>query len=275
MTRSLMLLTIAALSCGCTQLSLFAWGAAGRLVEAGPRNPVAEVVCLWEPAEGNDPNGLPCRGFAGQVLFFTPGSPQAAKVEGDICIYVFDDHGSESERSKPLQQFTFDAGSWNALMRPSDLGASYQLFVPYTRPGQWQADCSLSVRYTPAGGGSPVYSKMGPVSLPGRTRQSVAKSALPEGYSVPLPAGAPARTESAPGFGQQPPVAAPSMAFDLPNPAKQQMQQRLNDLQSAAARAARETGGPMAFEQPVFSPSVEASGRTDSPARRSYRLSPE
>lgn len=236
MLRTLLLLTLAIGSAGCVQLSLFGLGGT-KLVEATRRNPVIEVVCLWEPAEGNDLNGLPTRGFAGQVLFFTPGSPQSAKVDGDIRIYVFDDVGNTEERSRPIRQFDFDAGSWNALMRDSDLGASYQLFVPYTRPGQFQANCSVRVRFTPKEGGSPIYSKIAPVALPGRPRPDVVQDSQPEGSSVPLPAGAPARTEW-PSAGESRPR---SPAFTLPNAASQQLQQQRDALNAAAASAARET----------------------------------
>ncbi|MCA9056561.1 MAG: hypothetical protein KDA75_22185, partial [Planctomycetaceae bacterium] len=182
MSRLLSLLPLAALLCGCAELSLLSFGK-GRLSEATARNPVIEVMALWEPAEGKGLDGLPTRGFAGQVLFFTPGHPQSVKVNGDICIYVFDDTLSEEERKRPIHQFTFDAGSWNSFLRDSDLGASYQLFVPYTLPGSWQASCSVRVKYTPIDGGSPVFSKMAPVNLNGRQREVTAQKSQPEGNS--------------------------------------------------------------------------------------------
>lgn len=269
----LLLLSLAAVSCGCTQLSLFTLASRNKFVTASDRNPVVEVLCLWEPAEGNDLNGLPCRGFAGQVLFFTPGSAQSARIDGDIRIYVFDDVGDEDERSRPLRQFDFDSGSWNALMHGSDLGASYQLFVPYTRPGQFQANCTLRVRYTPKDGGTPVYSKMAPVFLTGRPREAAVSASLPEGYSVPSPVGAPARTESA--LRAEPPQPRPD--FQMPTVQSQQLQQHLSALQAAAAASAREAGGegdtsPAALH--VKSPAAPADDESQI-ERRSYRLSLE
>ena len=256
--RPVILLTFIALLCGCAELSLISFGK-GKLFEASARNPVIEVMALWEPAEGNGVEGLPSRGFAGQVLFFTPGHPQSVKVDGDICIYVFDDFGNEQERAKPIHQFTFDAGSWNTFVRESDLGASYQLFVPYTRPGQWQASCSVRVRYTPRDGGNPVYSKMATVALPGRPRKATQQKSQPEGNSVSSPVGAPAQTESA-------------SVLSLPAAVSGGLQSKLADLQAAAASTASQLNPPamLTLEAAAQPLSGEPAGPTE---RRSYRLS--
>jgi hypothetical protein len=285
MIRPLLLLAVAAFACGCAQISLAPFGWSHKAVVSSPQNPVVEVMCLWEPAEGNDLNGLPCRGFAGQLLFFTAGNSEAAKVDGDIRIYVFDDVGDEAERSKPLHQFDFDSGSWNKLGRDGDLGMSYQIFVPYTRPGQFQANCSLRVRFTPKYGGSPIYSKMGPVALPGRVREQSVQQPQPEGYSVPSPAGAPARTESAPGGrlqqalapGGVPVTSVPS--FTLPNASAPHLRQQLSELQAVAAESAQRAGqavepqGRASLEPPADE--TTAASAESSAVRRTYRLLPD
>lgn len=167
MTRSLCLLTIAALGCGCTQLALFSLGGP-KFVEASAKNPVGDIMCAWEPADGQGLEGLPCRGFAGQLMFFTIGHAQPAKVSGDVSIYVFDNQGSVTDQSEPLHIFNFNDVSWNAFLRESNLGAAYQVFIPYTRTGTHEANCTLRVKFTPKDGGQPVYSRMANITLPGR-----------------------------------------------------------------------------------------------------------
>ena len=147
---------------GCSSVPLFGT----RVIEADAQHPVGEILCIWEAAEGRGLDNHPCRGFGGQVLFFANGRKAPVKVNGDVRIYVFDEEGVNGDPALPLHQFDFPAAAWNALMRPSNLGTSYQIFVPYTRKGQDQATCSVRVSFTPEGG-LPIYSKTATVDLPG------------------------------------------------------------------------------------------------------------
>lgn len=134
--------------------------------EASVEHPVVEIICVWQPGEGTGMDGLPCRGFAGQILFFAMGEKAPVKVDGKIRIYVFDDQGTEAEQELPIHQFDFDATAFNNFLTSTNMGAAYQLFVPYTRKGTHGATCTLRVRYTPDEGAS-VYSKMATIILPG------------------------------------------------------------------------------------------------------------
>ncbi|TWT51945.1 hypothetical protein KOR42_32280 [Thalassoglobus neptunius] len=158
-------------NCGCHQLSLLGKDDAKKkkAPESGKER-VAEVICAWEPAEGVGLNGLPCRGFAGQILFFGNDTSSPIKVNGDVRIYVFDDHGSEEERAEPIHYFDFEEMAFQGLMTETNLGIAYQLFVPYTRKTVHEANCSLRVMVTPKDGGMPVYSKMATLYLQGPPR---------------------------------------------------------------------------------------------------------
>ncbi len=59
----------------------------------------------------------------------------------------------------------------------TNLGTAYQMFVPYTRKGSQEAHCSLRVKFEPADGGPPVYSKMSGVTLPGE-KSELAKATM-------------------------------------------------------------------------------------------------
>src|SRR5262249_24611805 len=132
----------------------------------GPKNPVIRIMGLWQTAEGMW-EGRTMRGFSGQILFFGQNSDVPAQVDGDVRIYVFDDQGSADDQVKAIHEFNFPAASWNALLSKGPLGATYSLFVPYTRPGIHEANCTLRIRYIPARGGMPVYSEMVNVQLSG------------------------------------------------------------------------------------------------------------
>lgn len=171
MTRYKMSLIVGLLAmglAGCAGLDLSQLSLAKKpeFKTADARHPVVEVMCLWEPGEGRDTQGLPTRGFAGQVLFFGMGVSEPMKVHGDVKVYVFDDQGTEEQRKKPIHIFEFPADVWQTYFRVGNVGASYQIFIPYTRPGAHIANCSLRVRYSDTVSGS-LYSKAANVTLPG------------------------------------------------------------------------------------------------------------
>ncbi len=131
--------------------------------KATARNPVAKVVCLWEPAEGRDPKGNPCHGFAGQILFLNSSSLPVS-VDGDVRVYLFDDQGTVEEQSEPLHKFDFDNGAWSQHYTYGTLGPAYNVFIPYMRHGTYEATCALRLRLTPKQGPA-VFSEMASIEL--------------------------------------------------------------------------------------------------------------
>jgi hypothetical protein len=71
---------------------------------------------------------------------------------------------------KPLYEGNFAPDVWNQFLGKGSLGASYQIFVPYIRPGNHGANCTLRIRYTPRGGGPVVYSEMVEINLEGKNK---------------------------------------------------------------------------------------------------------
>ena len=140
--------------------------AADKLPQATPDNPVVDMFCVWEAAEGQGPDGLPTRGFAGKITFFTRKVPTGVRVDGDVRVYVFDDQSPPEERSKPIHQWDFIGDAWKIHLQNSSLGPSYSVFIPYTRKGGRQANCALRVRLTPPVG-APLYSETVAVLMPG------------------------------------------------------------------------------------------------------------
>jgi hypothetical protein len=153
---------------GCTTLNLSRLWPAREVVEDA-RHPVTEVMCLWEAAEGTGLDGLPTRGFAGQILFFTSGQPSPAKVEGDVRVFLFDDEGVRGDKAQPIHQFDFPGAAWNTFITSTNFGTTYQMFIPYTKPGSHHAECEIRVRYTPEGG-RPIFSRPCTVTLTGGPR---------------------------------------------------------------------------------------------------------
>jgi len=155
---------------GCTSTALTQWRHAKSPV-ANAANPPIRVLSLWQPAQGTGIDGKTCRGMVGQVYFFTAKSPLAAKVDGAVRIYLFDDQGAAEEQVKPLHQFDFPADSWAARGQEGEFGHTYSVFVPYTRKGFHEVHCGLRIRFTPTEGGFPLYSEMTYVTLPGTRKR--------------------------------------------------------------------------------------------------------
>jgi hypothetical protein len=192
----------------------------GRFPKTGLKNPVRRILGMWEPAEGMA-FGKSCRGFSGQILFFSQNSNLPAQVDGDVRIYVFDDQGTPEEQAVPIHEFEYPAATWNAFLFNGSLGATYSVFVPYTRPGVHEAKCSLRIRYTPKAG-LPAYSDMVNVVLPG------IKKIKEEGQPVAMPSEKrPAGSDPQPGdvTGRDAPRAR---GASTPLPTLQEIQEQLH-----------------------------------------------
>ncbi len=140
---------------------------------SGDKNPVVQILPIWQPGEGPGIDGKTTRGFLGQIYFFTANSAVASKVNGEVWFYLFDDQGTDEEQVKPLHQFQYKAEHWTLLGEQGKLGQVYSVFIPYTRPGFHKAQCGLRVKYIPQRG-LPVHSEMAYMGLPGRKTKAEA-----------------------------------------------------------------------------------------------------
>lgn len=149
MVGTICLLMATMCSAGCATFNL-PFGK--RIPTATAANPANQILCFWQPGEGNDPDGYPCRGFCGQILFLSSKTQAPVKIDGDVRVYLFDDQGTVDEQTKPLRQFDFDSGSWNIHLGETSLGPTYSIFIPYVRRGVTEANCSLRIRMKPSVG---------------------------------------------------------------------------------------------------------------------------
>lgn len=135
--------------------------------KADARNPVAKIVCLWQPAEGKGLDDKPTRGFAGQILFLTRNSPTPVEVDGDVQVFLFEDQRIIDKQTKPMHQINFVGGAWATHLHKTAWGPTYQIFIPYSRPGSHLANCALRVHLQPKAGPN-VTSDVAKITLPGR-----------------------------------------------------------------------------------------------------------
>jgi hypothetical protein len=158
-------------ACGCVSVPGFS-GLFRKYPVADAQHPIVELMGIWQAGEGRTPDGLPCRGFAGQLLFMVAGDPLSAQVNGGIKVYVFDDVGNPHEQARPIDVFEFTPEQFQTFGHPTKLGMTYQLFIPYRRTGIETRDCAVRVKFMPANGTTPLYSQTASITLPGKTPAS-------------------------------------------------------------------------------------------------------
>ncbi|WP_417381043.1 hypothetical protein [Gimesia sp.] len=155
---------------GCTSLALSQWGLNKDHKFATAKKPAFEIVALWEPAEGKGVDGMPTRGFAGQLLFFQHNNTSPVYVKGEVYVNLYDDQGDADAQKNPIHQYKFDSGAWQVHAVESTLGPAYQVFIPYVRKGRDQAECALRVQLTQKDAPE-IFSRMISVKLDGKTPQ--------------------------------------------------------------------------------------------------------
>jgi len=171
----LFLLACALAMPGCASITNFA--AMRSIPVASATNPVIDLACIWQQGEGRDARGMPSRGFCGQLMFMTAGSKKPAVVQGSVTVYVFDNVGTIEEQTKPFETFEFTAEQWAGFQRRTNLGMTYQLFIPYTRPGGRESECQVHVKFTPVGG-SPLFSHPESISMRGSSGAAAMADAI-------------------------------------------------------------------------------------------------
>lgn len=160
------------ISPGCSSTSLFR--DPGKLIGRPKfQSQVSRILCLWEPAQGTGVDGKPARGFAGQVLFFGPGSDAAVRVFGEVRISEFDNFDADADEVEPLHVFTFSADAWDVHRTEGTLGHSYSVFVPYMQKHKDPVQCALRVEFVNADG-RVVASDTTDVMLPGKKNMRAA-----------------------------------------------------------------------------------------------------
>ena len=215
---------------GCSSLDLLSptWNRHDFTI-ADQKNPAVKMLCAWEAVEGTGLDGMPTRGFAGQILFFNRLDAEPVIVEGDVRIYLFDDVGTPSEQAKPIRQFDFIGQAWNIHAMQTTLGPSYNIFIPYTRENYpYFTNCVLRVRLIPNNGPT-IYSNVATVPLPGPKRPSddrTASNHTPIGRNV-LQAG---QQGAASSMGQQL-LAGSNVDVNYSNAADRQFQTRKQKMQ--------------------------------------------
>jgi len=122
-----------------------------RLKETKYQAPTRMVV-LWSPAIQNGPNVAKAqRGFGGRIYFYN-AADQAVPVEGQLIVYGYNDTLENQRHVKPDKKFAFTPQQFTAHYSPTELGASYSVWVGWDDVGGAQSEVSLVPIFTSTSG---------------------------------------------------------------------------------------------------------------------------
>ncbi|MEM8734275.1 MAG: hypothetical protein AAGG44_08635 [Planctomycetota bacterium] len=104
----------------------------------------SSIAAIWSFDTLATENKSTERGFGGRIYFYNEKS-QAVPVNGDLTIYgyVTTPGYSDPEKVEPDQKFDFKAEQLASHFSPSEIGASYSVWVPWDRVGGHREEITL------------------------------------------------------------------------------------------------------------------------------------
>ena len=136
----------AAVCCGCAEWDMrknIPWGES----KDKPEVPNS-VVAFWTDAVQNVPGTTGKRGFGGRLYFYgkTPNKP--VKVDGAVVVYAFDETNRDPRNVIPDKKFVFSRDQFKNLLEKTEVGPSYNLWLPWDEVGGQEKQISLIARFT-------------------------------------------------------------------------------------------------------------------------------
>lgn len=102
-----------------------------------------QVAVIWSPDVLTMPGKPPTRGFGGRVFFYNERS-QAIPVEGELIVHGYlGDPESGAMHEQSDKTFIFTAEQLTNHFSPSQLGASYSVWIPWDDARGYQQQVSL------------------------------------------------------------------------------------------------------------------------------------
>ena len=142
------------LASGCTGMtknlsSAMPWGKSQ--IAEGKYQAPAKLVALWSPAMYNAAGKQPTRGFGGRLYFYNAKN-ETIPVQGQLVVYCYNDTDKTNDHKQADRRVAFTPEQFSGHFSPTQLGASYSVWVPWDAVGNPQAEISLVPIFTAATG---------------------------------------------------------------------------------------------------------------------------
>ena len=125
------------------------------------------LAVIWTPAVLNHPGKKPTRGFGGRIYFYDAAN-KAVPVEGQLVVYAYNDSKVGGDGKTPDRRYAFTPEQFTTHFSPTELGASYSVWIPWDEAGNPQLNISLVSVFT-ASSGQLVVGQPSQNLLPGPT----------------------------------------------------------------------------------------------------------
>ena len=93
-----------------------------------------KVIAIWTDATYELPGRAPTRGFGGRVYFYN-AKGEVVPVNGQLVVYAFDDSDPHAGADQPTRKYAFTAEQLTRYYSNSELGASYNIWIPWDNVG--------------------------------------------------------------------------------------------------------------------------------------------
>jgi hypothetical protein len=118
------------------------------------------MVAIWSPTTISAPGKGVTRGLGGRLYFYNDEG-EAIPVEGQLIVYAYDDSNRKQNVShvnttggvdEPDRKFAFTSEQFSGHFSPTDLGASYSVWIPWGPLDGPPAKVSVVPVFTSSGG---------------------------------------------------------------------------------------------------------------------------
>jgi len=120
----------------------------------------------WIDAVQYQQGKIPQRGFGGRIFFYPDSGEKPVPVEGELAIYAFVEDGRNPTDNRPTRKYVYPAEILAEQVRDTELGKSYDIWVPWDEVGGPQTRVSLMCRFQPKLGAA-IVSEQSALVLPG------------------------------------------------------------------------------------------------------------
>lgn len=143
----------------------------------------AKLVAIWSDAMYSEPGQKNVRGFGGRLYFYS-NENKTIPVQGQLVVYGYDDSSPGEHVTTPARKFVFTPEQFTTHYTPSDLGASYSVWIPWDEIGGERKSISLVPVFT-CSNGQIVIGTQSVNVLPGKQPEEL--PATPQGLFTPIP----------------------------------------------------------------------------------------
>jgi len=126
------------------------FGLAPKAKESQYTTPV-KLATMWTPAVLNRVGQAPTRGFGGRLYFYDAAN-KPIPVEGQLVVYAYNDSKPGANGKTPDAKYAFTPEQFTTHFSPTELGASYSIWIPWDHVGQPQMEVSLVPIFTSSSG---------------------------------------------------------------------------------------------------------------------------